>query len=125
MEIDKLTKGRALVPVTDLMVERCNEIIRDAKTIVEGDSYLDRVKEFVPAGDNPVYPDILITARTVLESMDLFKQNLETRKKRKGELFQEAQTIQVHTLTRTSRLRVFGPFDFPLGCARGFGESPA
>jgi len=93
-EIDKLTKGKALVPVTDLVVESINEIVRDAKLIVEGDGYLDRVKEFVPAGDNPVYPDVLIKARTVRESLERFKQSLEGREKHALKMLREAKTIQ-------------------------------
>jgi len=93
-EIDKLTKGKALMPVTDLVVERTNEIVRDAKAIVEGDTYLDRVKEFVPAGDNPVYPDVLMTARTVMESLERFKSRLEATEKQIAKLFREARTIQ-------------------------------
>jgi len=54
---------------TPLIVEQVNDIIRDAKSIIEGDPYLDRVKEFVPAGNNPTYPDVLLVARSVQTSM--------------------------------------------------------
>lgn len=64
-EIDKLAKGKALFAATDLAVQQVNDIIRDAKAIIEGDPHLNRVKEFVPAGDNPVYPDILLATRAV------------------------------------------------------------
>jgi hypothetical protein len=94
-EIDKLTKGKTLIPVTDLVVERINEIVRDAKAIVEGDTYLDRVKEFVPAGDNPVYPDVLMTARTIMESLERFKSRIEAIEKGIAKLIREAKTIQV------------------------------
>ena len=94
-EIDKLTKGKALIPVTDLIVERINEIVRDAKAIVVGDAYLDRVKEFIPAGDNPVYPDVLMTSRVVQESLERFKKNLEPREKRTSKMLRDANTIQV------------------------------
>ena len=81
-EIDKLTKGKALVGVTDMTVELANDIIRDAKKNIKGDAHLDRIKEFVPAGDNPVYPDILIVVRTVRQSLERQRQrltnNLET-----------------------------------------------
>jgi hypothetical protein len=53
-ELDKLTKGKAMLEVTDLVVEKTNDVIRDAKGIIEGDTYLDRIKEFVPAGNNPI-----------------------------------------------------------------------
>jgi uncharacterized membrane protein YqiK len=96
-EIEKLTKGKTLVPATDLIVQRCNEIIEDAKAIVQHDLYLDRVKQFISAGDNPVYPDVLITARTVLESIARSKAKFQTEQKRISALLQEARTIGVAT----------------------------
>jgi hypothetical protein len=71
-EVDKLAKGKALFPATDMIVEGTNSIIRDAKDIIDGDVYVDRLKEFVPAGDNPVYPDILMAARTIQQAATRF-----------------------------------------------------
>ncbi len=68
-EISRLAKGRTLVEATSLVVEQANDIIRDAKQIVENDVYLDRIKEFVPAGNNPVYPDVLVVSRAVRQSL--------------------------------------------------------
>jgi hypothetical protein len=62
-------KGRTLVEATSLVVEQANDIIRDAKQIVENDVYLDRIKEFVPAGNNPVYPNVLVISRAVRQSL--------------------------------------------------------
>lgn len=75
-EVNKLAKGRSMLTATELVVERANEIIRDAKEIVREDKYLDRVKEFVPAGDNPVYPDILISIRAVRDSLKRYEGTL-------------------------------------------------
>src|ERR1700722_2368019 len=44
VEIDKLAKGKALIEATDLAVKHVNEIIRDAKSVVKKDLYLDRIK---------------------------------------------------------------------------------
>ena len=96
-EIEKLAKGKTLVPATDLIVERCNEVIRDAKTVVQQDLYLNRVKEFVSAGDNPVYPDVLITARTVLECLSRSKGKLQGEVKGIATLLREARTIRIAT----------------------------
>jgi len=49
-EIAVLAKGRTLVEATPLVVGQINDIVRDAKKIVQNDVYLDRIKEFVPAG---------------------------------------------------------------------------
>jgi hypothetical protein len=91
-EIDKLTKGKTLLEVTDLMVDQANEVIRDAKRIEEGDMYLNRVKEFVPAGNNPVYPDVLVTMRTLQQSLERCETQLHQEQERLGALLREART---------------------------------
>ena len=94
-EVDKLTKGKSLLEVTDLIVTRMNEIIGDAKAMVSEDTYLDRVKEFVPAGDNPVYPDVLMTARAVRDCLDRFGERTKADRERVSSKLNEAWTIQV------------------------------
>ncbi|MEP6496097.1 MAG: hypothetical protein ABJF01_25705 [bacterium] len=69
-EIDKLAKGKALLEVTPLVLAETNQTIRDAKAMVAKDPFLDRVREFVPAGNNPVYPDVVVALRTVRQSLD-------------------------------------------------------
>lgn len=76
-EVDKLTKGKALLEATDLIVEHANDVVRDAKTLIEGDPHLDRIKEFVPAGNNPVYPDVLLTARAVQQALMRFQSQIK------------------------------------------------
>ena len=75
-EIDKLTKGKALMEVTPLMLEQVNDVIRDSKAMVKGDTYLDRIKEFVSAGNNPLYPDVLVTLRALQQVLERFEENL-------------------------------------------------
>lgn len=94
-EIDKLTKGRALLPVTPLMVEQANDIIRDAKEVVTGDAHLDRIKEFVPAGDNPLYPDVLVVMRGVRDSLKRGGGQLDGRHSHSADLLTEARTISI------------------------------
>jgi septal ring factor EnvC (AmiA/AmiB activator) len=93
-EIDKLAKGKSLVEVTDLVVEQANDVIRDAKTIIEGDTYLNRIKEFVPAGNNPVYPDILVVIRAVQQSLARSRAISEQRRTRIAGLLLEGTTIR-------------------------------
>lgn len=92
-EMNKLAKGKAMLAVTDLMVEDANNIIRDAKVIVTKDVYLDRVKEFVPAGDNPVYPDVVVGIRSVRDSVARFRKELETQRDVLKAKLQKAKTL--------------------------------
>lgn len=72
-EIDKLAKGKSLLEVTDRALEETNSIISDAKRIVGDDPYLQRTHEFVAAGNNPVYPDVVLALRAVIQSLDRYR----------------------------------------------------
>jgi hypothetical protein len=91
-EVNKLAKGKTLNEVTSLLVEQANGIIRDAKAIVKDDIYLDRIKEFIPAGTNPVYPDVLVVVRVVRGSLDRCERELDTQKTRLQETLKRART---------------------------------
>jgi hypothetical protein len=93
-EIGKLAKNRTLLEVTDLAVEQANHIIHEAKAIIKGDAYLERVKEFVPAGNNPFYPDVLLTARLVLQSLERFDEASEARNRHLTSTLRSAKTIE-------------------------------
>lgn len=94
-EIDKLAKGKSLVAATDMIVEGVNSIVCDVKALIDGDIYVDRLKEFVPAGENPVYPDILIVARTIQQATVRFKDTLDLRGNRIATVIREAETIKI------------------------------
>ena len=93
MEVDKLAKGNRHVEATDLTVQQANDAIRDAKEIVTNDAYLDRVKEFVPAGENPVYPDVLIVLATVQGALRRAQPALAEQEKRYRAVTRRAGTI--------------------------------
>lgn len=93
-EVDKLAKGKSLVEATDMIVEGANSIIRDAKALIDGDVYIDRLKEFVPAGENPVYPDVLMAARIIQQATDRFKGTLQVRRNKIATVIREAETIK-------------------------------
>jgi hypothetical protein len=75
-EVDKLAKGKSLLEATDLIVEHANNIVRESKTLIQGDQYLDQIKEFIPAGDNPLYPDVLWVARAVQQAVERYRSEL-------------------------------------------------
>jgi hypothetical protein len=93
-EIDKLAKGKSMMQATDMIVEGTNTIIRDAKAIIDGDIYIERLKEFVPAGENPVYPDILMALRTIQQASARFGPGLQKRKPKITAAIKEAGAIR-------------------------------
>lgn len=59
-EIDKLTKKAPAEAVTDLALNQINDVIRDVKQLIRDDPYIQKLMEFVPAGDNPELRDALL-----------------------------------------------------------------
>jgi len=92
-EVDKLTKGRSIVPTSDLLVELSNGLISDVKTLVFRDTYLDRLTTFVPAGDNPTYPEILITLRVLQQSLKRFETMLKPESAKHSSIVLELRAI--------------------------------
>jgi hypothetical protein len=92
-EVDKLTKGRSIVPTPDLLVELSNNLISDIKTLIFRDTYLDRQSLFVPAGDNPSYPEILITLRVLQQSLKRFETMLKSESAKHSSVVLELRTI--------------------------------
>ncbi len=94
-EVDKLTKGKSVVPPSDLLVEVVNTQIADAKALIFRDTYLDRLKSFVPAGDNPSYPDLLLSLRILQQTSERFTSMLEVETQKHISAGSELLTIAV------------------------------
>jgi len=90
-EVDKLAKGKMALSATPLVRKNANAIISDAKKLVKvkEDVHMDRIKEFVPAGDEPLYPDVLVTIRSVRDCLKRHR---------------EKQTARVNALDRKLRV---------------------
>lgn len=92
-EVDKLSKNKGVFEATDLVVQTINDVVRDAKRFATGDPYLDRTKEFVPAGQNPPYSDVLMVARTVQQFLQRSEQGILEREKQLARKSRHAHTI--------------------------------
>lgn len=92
-EVDKLTKGKSLMPTSDLLVDLVNSLISDAKELVYRDIYLSRLKTFVPAGNNPIYPDVLVALRILEQSLQRFNYLLEAETSKHADIGNELVTI--------------------------------
>ncbi len=69
VEIDKLTKKAPAEPVTDLALNHINDVVRDAKELLQDDPYIQKLVEFVPAGDNPELRDALIVIAQIRQGL--------------------------------------------------------
>lgn len=92
-EVDKLSKNKGVFESTDLVVQTINDVVRDAKRFATGDPYLDRTKEFVPAGQNPPYSDVLMVARTVQQFLQRSEEGILERGKQLARKSRHAQTV--------------------------------
>lgn len=74
-ELDKIYKKAPEEQISHLTVENVNNLIKDTKEIIKDDPYIDRVREFVPAGDNPEYRDTIIVLRQLKQGLNRCKRS--------------------------------------------------
>jgi hypothetical protein len=71
-EIDKLCKKAPAEPITDLVLEEVNNTIKETKQLAGSDPYVQRLNEFVPAGDNPQQRDVIVVLRLVQGGLERY-----------------------------------------------------
>ena len=94
-ELDKLAKKAAADLVTDLALEQVNDFIRDSKTLLAEDAYVQRQKEFVAAGDNPQHRDVVVVMRQLRQGLERFAADVNSLQERVGELLADAKGVHV------------------------------
>lgn len=92
-ETDKLSKKAPAERVTDLMLEQVNDVIRETKELITDDTYVQRLNEFVAAGDNPELRDVLVVLRQLRQGMQRYEQVLSSFQLRALKVISEAQTV--------------------------------
>jgi len=75
-EIDKLSKKAPAEAVTDLALEQINDVIRETKQLIDSDPYIQRLNEFVAAGDNPQHRDAVIVLRQIRQGLERFSKDI-------------------------------------------------
>ena len=94
-ELDKLAKKAAADLVTDLALEQVNDFIRDSKTLLAEDAYVQRQKEFVAAGDNPQHRGVVVVMRQLRQGLERFAADVNSLQERVGELLADAKGVHV------------------------------
>ena len=94
VEVEKLLKKSPVDEVTDLMLEQVNQVIRDTRALLASDEYVQRQKEFVPAGENPQIRDVSLALTQLRQGLQRFKSSgkAEIEEDEKATL-REVQTI--------------------------------
>lgn len=73
IETEKLCKKNPNLIATNLIVEQVNQVIKETKETIEDDSYIDRLNQFVPAGENPEIQDIVIVLKQITQGLIRYK----------------------------------------------------
>jgi hypothetical protein len=94
-EMDKMAKKAGADQVTDLALEQVNDFIRDAKDLMAEDAYVQRYKEFVPAGDNPEYRDVVVVMRQLRQGLERLDTNVSSLQARWNERLADAKGVRV------------------------------
>lgn len=94
-EIDKLAKKAPAEPVTDLALEQINDVIRETKQFIEADPYIQRLNEFVSAGDNPQHRDAVLVLRQIRQGLERFGKQLSSLIELLSFRLKDARGIQV------------------------------
>lgn len=75
-EIEKLCKKAPAESLTDLALQQINDVIRETKELVTADTYVQRLNQFVSAGDNPELRDALMVLRQIRQGLERFQEHL-------------------------------------------------
>lgn len=114
-EIDKLSKKAPADAVTDLLLEQMNEVIKETKELILDDRYIQKLNEFVPAGDNPPHRDAIVVMKQVRQGLDRFKRKLTPLIKQLEEYLETAKGMEValqlyvdgHTSVENDELKAY------------------
>ena len=94
-EMDKLAKKAGADQVTDLALEQINDFIRDAKDLMAEDPYVQKCKEFVAAGDNPEYRDVVVVMRQLRQGLERLETSSKSFQSRCHQLLEDAKAVRV------------------------------
>ena len=94
-EVDKLAKKAPAEPVTDLVLTQVNDVIREIKGLVKDDPYVQRLQEFVPAGDNQEQRDFVVVLRQLRQGLQRFEEAITPKITDFSNKLEEATTIKL------------------------------
>jgi len=93
-EVDKVSKKAPAEPVTNLVYEEVNQVIQESKELAQDDAYMQRLKQFVAAGENPPYRDVVVALKLSLQGLERFREQLDRLETAEDTRSQEARAVQ-------------------------------
>jgi type II secretory pathway pseudopilin PulG len=93
-EVDKLAKKAPADQVTDLLLTQVNDVVKDVKDLMPADAYIQRQREFVPAGSNPEHRDVVVVMRQIRQGLERFGKQLEGDAHRRSASRDELKTVE-------------------------------
>ena len=96
-ETDKLCKKAPGEQVTELLLEQVNQVIGETKGLIKDDAYVQRMNQFVPAGDRPEHRDVVVILRMVLQALKRFESHLQKAKPEAERRLNEAKVLEYAT----------------------------
>jgi len=119
-EVDKLSKKAPAEPVTDLVLSQVNDVIREIKGLVKDDPYVQRLEEFVPAGNNQEQRDFVVVLRQLRQGLQRFEDTITPRIDEFATKLKEAATIKLALQVFQEGKKKISPYDVD---EFGFGHS--
>jgi hypothetical protein len=93
-EIDKLSKKAPAEPITELVLAQINDVVKESKSLTKHDPYMQKLQEFVAAGDNPQHRDAVVVMRQVRQGLGRFKTYIDPAIDEKRKVLSIAQGIE-------------------------------
>lgn len=93
-EIDKLSKKAPAESLTDLAYSQVNDVIRESKLLIPEDPFIQRLNEFVAAGDYPEHRDAVIVLRQIRQGLERFETKVKPLSDQISKMLHEAAAIQ-------------------------------
>lgn len=94
-ELEKLSKKAPVDDATDLVVEHVNDVINDVRDLAASDLYVQKIRAFVPADDNPEHRDVVLVLKQVRQGLGRAGTYLERRRKLLTERISLARGLSV------------------------------
>lgn len=96
-ETDKLCKKAPAEQVTELLLEQVNQVVVETKELIKGDAYVQRMNQFVPAGDRPEHRDVVVILRMILQALKRFETYLAEETPEAQRKLNEAKVLEYVT----------------------------